>query len=424
MNRMGPDKNKKPAGESVAAQRTKAARRTERRGRGEATELACSRLMRIVQEMGANARLPGLRALREQIGVSQGTLNAALDRLEERRVLLRRERSGVFVASDLGRRNVCLICTLDFFLRSNVSPFWQLLLDRIQNLAGEHETHLTVAFAGPVIPEALMERPSDPSPLPHYLREEITAGNFDGVLSVGLPRPTTHWIEERGIPVVAFAGAARFSVTTARLPVVEQGVEALAKSGCRQIDLWLPPRSHWVDRFDLIQQAFNKSIARYSGVEGNIVPSASEVADFDTDGVYYPARIETGWEYAHRFFGPDSDKANRPDGVVVADDMLGLGALMGFFELGISVGEELQIASYANAGSPTLLGWEKRIYRIEYDIARLVEMLYETLEALMKNGKAAAMGEFVPELAFDSPEYPTDFAERYRFVRPALIPPV
>lgn len=196
-----------------------------RRGRGEATELACSRLMRIIDGMDVHTRLPGLRTLQAQIGVSQGTLNAALDKLEQKRVLLRRERSGVYVAPHIRRRTICLICSLDFFLRSNGSPFWQLLVEAFDNL-------------------------------------------------------------------------------------------------------------------------------------------------------------------------------------------------------GVVPGRDIAVACYANAGSPVLLGWHNRVYRLEYDVAALVERLFKTLESLMDNGADALSGAFVPPFEYDDSEYsPTIAGERFQLILSRLVPP-
>jgi len=397
---------------------------SSRRARGEALDLACDHLMRIAKALGPDARMPSLRTLAEELGVSPGTLNLALDRLEQQRVVLRRERSGVFVAPRLGQRNVSLLCSPDFFLQSSVSPFWQLLIDHIQTVAREHDTHLTIGFSHPTLDEEPISGRIDPSPLPDYLQTEISSGNIQGVLSLGLPDATTRWIESLGIPVVAFAGAARYIVTTSRIALIEQGAAALAQAGCRRIDLWEPQVEYWADHRALTEQTLYRALRSYPEVQAQIVALPKASSPHRTPRHQTP-RIETGWEYALHKFGEEGVGGERPDGILIGDDLVTLGALMAFLQRDIVAGRDVQIATYANQGSPVLLGWQQAIYRVEYDLSELVAMLYETLEALMKNGSAAASGEYVPPFHYDLPEYlnPEAISERYRLVRPHLIPP-
>jgi len=385
----------------------------ERRGRGEATELACSRLMRIIDGMEAHARLPGLRTLQAQIGVSQGTLNAALDKLEQKRVLLRRERSGVYVAPHIRRRTICLICSLDFFLRSNGSPFWQLLIERAEAMASAHEARLSIAFA-----EAGQNVSGDT--LPEYLRDEIRQNNFDGVIAVGLPSRAAVWIESQNVPVVSFAGSSRYTVMTGRLSLIEQGVNALAEAGCQNITLLLPPHDHDLVSYDLMTHRFSAQI-KAKGVGWGEVATNETAAD-DT---YHPPRIEHGWDWAHRVFGAKPGRKKRPDGVLIGDDVIGLGVLMAFDNLGIVPGKDVAVACYANAGSPMLLGWHNRVYRLEYDVAALMERLFATLESLIDHGADALSGAFVPHFDYDTVEYaPTIPGERFQLILPRLLTPV
>ncbi|MBC8141935.1 MAG: GntR family transcriptional regulator [Armatimonadetes bacterium] len=386
-----------------------------RRGRGEATELACSRLMRIIDTMSPHDRLPGLRTLQAQIGVSQGTLNAALDKLEQKRVLFRRERSGVFVAPHIRRRTICLICSLDFFLRSNGSPFWQFLVERAEAMASAHETRLSIAFA-----EAGQGGAGDT--LPEYLRDEIRQNNFDGVIAVGLPAQAVTWIESKNVPVVSFAGSSRYTVMGSRSSLIEQGVAALGQSGCQSIALMLPAHDLTSASFPRWEQAFHECVKASGAKRGEIATMITQ--PIEENGRYRPPRIEHGWDWVYRVFGADADEGERPDGVIIGDDMIALGVLMAFDNLGIVLGRDVVVASYANAGSPVLLGWHKRVYRLEYDVSALVERLFATLTSLMDHGADALSGAFVPPFDYNTTEYPAVTpGERFQLVLPRLLPP-
>jgi DNA-binding LacI/PurR family transcriptional regulator len=390
-----------------------------RRARGEATDLACKRLLRLAHDLGPNTRLPGLRALSQEIGVSPGTLNLALDRLERQRILVRRERSGVFVAPSLGRRNVCLICSPDVLLDTSTSPFWPLLIGRIRTLAQEHETHLTIGFSHAFIAEADLRRTGDPTPLPDYLQTEITSGSLHGVLAVNLPHPVTRWIEEQGVPVVAFAGPARYSVLLSQRPLVEQGVAALVEAGCKNIELWIPDSGHFPQTRAWLEAGFHKTLSSFTGIQGKVFCEAQP------DTPRNPSRSEIGYHYARARFDSAASSSQRPDGILLVDDILAQGVLVALTRQGIVPGRDVTIATYANAGSPALLGWQDQVIRIEYDLGSLVEMLFETLEDLMDNVPESLTEEYIPDFEYSEPEYlkPAKASERFRLVLPRLVRP-
>ena len=44
---------------------------------------------------------------------------------------------------------------------------------------------------------------------------------------------------------------------------------------------------------------------------------------------------------------------------------------------------QIAVATHANAGSPTLLGWEDKLIRLEFDPAAIVGGLFSCLDALI-----------------------------------------
>ena len=75
--------------------------------------------------------------------------------------------------------------------------------------------------------------------------------------------------------------------------------------------------------------------------------------------------------------------------------------LTAFYRLGIIPGKNIRVASHSNADSPTLLAWHDQITRLEFDLADLVTLLFETLDARMNNEEPdwvlRGNGERVPE---------------------------
>ena len=66
--------------------------------------------------------------------------------------------------------------------------------------------------------------------------------------------------------------------------------------------------------------------------------------------------------------------------------MLTLGLLGAMHEAGVPLNGPIRLATHANADSPTLLGWEESLIRLEVSPAKLVALLFDLLEESMKSG--------------------------------------
>jgi DNA-binding LacI/PurR family transcriptional regulator len=94
---------------------------------------------------------------------------------------------------------------------------------------------------------------------------------------------------------------------------------------------------------------------------------------------------EQGFHFAQEVFsGP---RKWRPDGVVIADDMMTHGALIALDKLKVRAGTDLKIATHANRGSMVLLGREDDLTLIEIDPAEIVQAMFDMLETLMAGRK-------------------------------------
>jgi DNA-binding LacI/PurR family transcriptional regulator len=117
-------------------------------------------------------------------------------------------------------------------------------------------------------------------------------------------------------------------------------------------------------------------------------------------GMHALSHQEQGYHAAMEVFGPHTSPGDWPDGIFSADDMATQGLLTALQRLGLRVGDEVKIATHANAGSPALLGWEDRLTRLEIDPTEIVGGMFDTIEDLL-HGKQ-------PEVAF------TEVKPRYR----------
>ena len=299
----------------------------------------------LSRRLGPGARLPGVRTLCAELGVSLSTVNGALAELERERLIRRRHGSGIFVAPDLLRRRIALICRPSFFCQLGASPFWGLLLHEAQRRADERGDELQIHFAPP--------------------DAELAQGRLHGVVSVGLDLEFVERIEAHGVPVVAYAGPARYTVGSNDEGLIRLGFAALHDAGCRRVARW---RGHGAGSSE--ERLLFDALAKRAGA-----PSLSRDAD------PAPTRQEQGYRLAETVFSGPADA--RPDGILFPDDMLTIGALGAFPAYGVAVGTTVRLATHANVGSPVLLGWERRLIRLEVDPAAIVRTLFDRLEAAL-----------------------------------------
>lgn len=348
----------------ASERRPKPAKPIQRPSKVTATARALSDL---AHEMGPDAKLPKVSELRQRLGVSVVTLNEALQEAESRQLIYRRHGVGIYVSRSI-HKGVALACAPRFFRRAAHSPFWDLLIAHSERRAAqkreEFSFHFEAGAAGGSGAPSTCEESS--------LRRAVAARRVQGVISVGLDEKTVGWLEGEGVPVVAYAGHARCTVSFNG--GIAMGTRALVEAGCRNIELWLPPGDE--DSPPHLPENDLGAALRRAGVSGGIVREA-RLESGDTPQ-------EQGFALAQEVFGPQSSSSSepRPDGLVLSNDLLAHGVLTALRKLGVRPGRDVQIATHANAGSPILLGHDD-ILLIENDPAELAAAMFNLLEGLM-----------------------------------------
>lgn len=361
----------------------------------------CGQISDLAHTLGPDAKLPTVIQLRDQFGVSVATLNSALTELEAQRVIRRKHGVGIYVSPRIRQRSVCLICDPSFFRVSGASPFWNLLVDQVRRRAEAEQETFSFHFTADDPAVLLSEEAS--FPLQNGLVNDIVNGRVDGVLCVGVLKPTMQWLERQQVPLVAFAGPASYAVGINVSEVTRLGVSSLRAKGCKKIAYWaavapyrtsdsiLPLPTDPVTRFAEHLTAAGISIdpALIRLNTHLIVPGEHHTVSHQ----------EQGFNLVGEVFGAESDPAQRPDGIISADDMLTQGALTAFQRLGIRVGKDMQIATHANVGSPALLGWESDLTLIEIDPGEIVNRMFDKLQRLMDGTiPAQTLYEVLPRL--------------------------
>ena len=233
--------------------------------------------------------------------------------------------------------------------------------------------------------------------LPIELMSAVRAGRLQGLIFIGQPsEETLDWAAQHRVPMVGFANQKMlYRVQPRSEMVLTEGVEYLARTGCRRLGLWRPfglwQRSQGYDESLLDYPAIFRDALATRGLphEPNYWWRANQKEAQWHSGVLSeksPAEKnslqEQGYLAVREVLG-NLERDRWPDGLVLTNDVFARGVLVGLQHLGVRIGEEIHVVSHANAGSTLLLGYEDQISRLEFDPAVISGQLFSLLEALM-----------------------------------------
>lgn len=298
-------------------------------------------------------RLPPLRALRAELGVSQNTLRAALALLAHEGLVASRHGSGVYVLATPSAPWVGILTEYDITLPGaaalSAPVFWHLR--RILRERGR----ATTLYVGEVPPGGPGE-----GRYCEAFRRDLLAHRLAGLVVLSAPDPAlVPVLRAEGIPVASTVSELGAQVGQDHAGFVRNAVYALHAQGCRRIGLLAWHREAAIPAFRAVLEELGCEL-RPRWIRG----------DFE------PAATASGWSQFRELW---SAHPEHPDGLVVADDALYLGVQHAVLDMGLCVPERLQIATAMNRGSD--IGVTLPILRFECDPAELAAALVDELEA-------------------------------------------
>lgn len=347
------------------------------------TQALSTYLTEMANQLGPDARMPTMQQLCDSLGVSVVTLNRALSELEAQNIIYRKHGVGIFVSPRLNQRTVGLVYDRDIF-QPGSSPFCGLLVEGARSRAATGSESFSFYLA---------MTSKEGLPVHDDLVEDLRARRLSGLLFIGEQNPqAAEWLQRQGVPLVALAhtAVAPYRVHIDWPEAVKLAVAALADQGCKQIGLWIPLGSGLgrtgdatsFPELDAYQQTLKKRGLTYNA---KLVWENNHLNDrYDAGGE--GTNQEQGFRAAFEVFDPNSNPANRPDGLVILDDMMARGALVALRQLEIQPGKAVRIAAHANQGSGVLAGYESDLIRIEIDPAEIIQAMFDMLETLMDGG--------------------------------------
>ena len=361
------------------------------------TQALRDQLMSLIETMDADAKLPTMRQLQDSLSVSPMTLNRALSELEANGMVYRRQGSGTYVSpqakqivSSAAANAVGLVYDRALF-GTQASPFGSILVDEAERRAQVLKERFSLFLA---------MRSDDKTVVHEDLSDAVLHGRVRGILYAGARNPAAMaWFQKHKLPVVALSyrecGVPRVRINHAQL--IRLGVKALAAKGCKRIGLWIPlgnglgrdANGHFAE-LEAFQSALKKADIEYSN---ELVWRESE---HSSDAKSDETNQQQGLKAARETFG--KTKKNAPDGIVVGDDIMTLGALTFLNKNGVAVGTNLHIATHANKGSDALSGRDE-LTLIEVDPGEIARAMFEMLETLLRGETLASeLMEIKPKL--------------------------
>ncbi len=306
-------------------------------------------------------RLPPVRELAAEVGVSVKTLRAAQALLAEEGLLEIRHGSGVFVCERAVTRRVGIYSELDL-LQPRISIYPREVVRGMREFFDaqgmQAEIYLGKGLVG--------GRPDQPTsrrflddvaagqpdrPTCRRFLDDVAAGRLDGVVFTEVPHKEgwCKWME--GFPLPAVGTRCRCDVEVDLPGMLRMGVEALIAEGCRHLALLA-----WGNRADLFKRCLVSHGLEYRAhwVRSDLPPSLAGA----------------GWQEFRELWSAYGEK---PDGLLILDDVLAEDAAKAMAELRIRGGEQLKVVTHANKGGE--FGFPFPATRLEVDPADKVRLL-------------------------------------------------
>jgi DNA-binding LacI/PurR family transcriptional regulator len=312
-------------------------------------------------------------ALAKRFSVSNVTTREAMLSLMQEGLVERKHGSGTFVAEprampSRGGRHVAIWTELDI-AEPRTSSFYSRVIQGLKVFLEEHGVAHQLYLGRRKPWEALRE-----SSCPQ-LWKDIKAERLSGVLALGASPLWLKSLDQKAVPVVGWIDGYPHRVTMDVTWMMRNAIKYLLASGRRKIMMlrWNSPSQ--AETYEPISQAF-EAIMRENGA---IIRPAWVRSDLN------PSRDGAGWEEFQKIWDSSREK---PDGLIVSDDLLFRDVAMAILAMEIRVPDDLMVATHANKGSGMFYPFP--VLRLELDVEQVIERMGRMLLDLMEGKEADA----------------------------------
>jgi DNA-binding LacI/PurR family transcriptional regulator len=296
------------------------------------TEVASALRQEILADLRPGRKVPGLRKIAARFNVSYGTVQKSLLLLTGEGLLESRHGSGTYVRGRADARHVGVLLQLDF-AAPRTSYFWRRVTQQLRD-----------ELRGRGLPVRLYLGRNPPGELEVIPCEEfladVAADKLSGVaVAYGWADPA--WCEplkRRGVPVVGPANVFDYGAQFDWSGWISQAVLRLFAAGRRRIGLMRWAATDDGNAPDVALETFTQSLSafgvlfRREWLRGNI----------------HPSKAGAGWEEFREIWTASRDK---PDGLIVCDEVLLESACPAIDGAGVRVPEQLMVVAQVSRGS-------------------------------------------------------------------------
>jgi DNA-binding transcriptional regulator YhcF (GntR family) len=298
----------------------------------------------------AGDRLPGVRELAGQYGVCKHSVSTALEVLAREGLIEKRQGRGVHVAHRTHPWRIGLLSEMDL-LDTRIGPYFRLLAGVVKR-ALQAVGAVPSLYVGNLAPPGVSDDPTCPQ-----FWADIAAGRLDGGVLLDVPS-SDQWrarVRECPLPLVGWSTSVETEIDHAGM--IAAAVQRLAAGGRRRLGLLADGHA------DVFRQAVQAC--------GGYTTEAWIHAEL------HPARRGGGaTAFQALWAGPE-----KPDGLIILDDMLFADAQLAMLGLGVRSPRDLQLAVHVtdDAYPVTPYPYTALVVQAEEEAGILVEHLLRKL---------------------------------------------
>ncbi|MDL5053382.1 GntR family transcriptional regulator [Oscillatoria laete-virens NRMC-F 0139] len=318
-------------------------------------------LQAFISKNPAGSKLPTYMELNQVLGAKQSAVERVLQELSYQGLIDRNPRRGIYVSEQAKKSYIGVVFGYGI-MEPIASPFWNLLMLSLRTALLQRGYEAKI-----YIENNDLLGYKDARMAARELVSDIESGRLKGVI-IGQPgvyhQFLSEAVERTRKPAVSLfvrmAGADCFSIELGKM--IYQGIDELAGLGARRIAV-IAHDFFWTG--SPLTAEMLSPIQNYLSQKG-CASDERYFSCFEASRVIRRTHQETGAE-VFRLMLERFTPEEYPDGIVVTDDMTtrGIMPLLGDYQLW--PGKNIHIASLVNKGSPTLMGFEDNMVRMEID---------------------------------------------------------
>ena len=274
-------------------------------------------------ELPPGSKLPPTSELAKQLGVNPETIQLGLKLLIDQGLISRAPKRGTFVKEKLLHKTLGLVFPNDFYLDPAGAVF-PVIVAKLAQYAAQFgwQSRYFIIDSDEKTDMAFYE-----------LRRAIEANELGAIAEVTYHNSIIHNYVRTDcrVPRVIFS-----SVDYTQM--LECGLDELEKRGCRKVDLLFAYNDE-PGKFEAAKENCKKGIEKF------------RKRNPDTEMIIRPRFVHAHRNDGYRYIKEQwNKKIGRPDGLLVASDIVLKGVWYGIMELGIKIPEELALVSHVNKG--------------------------------------------------------------------------